>query len=251
MEMRVPPLEIKIMLESNPLKSRIFVRRLAVHSSAQPSTMSMGILVPVSGAASTGADLEIWIRLLVMAPDMANTILYYTILYYTILYYTILYYTTSTILYYTMILYYVLHYTILYYTILYYTILYYTILYYTLYTVYCRLWLYLYSLYSVLYTLYSILCSIIIHTSYLSNDPSDDYGCSIASGNSALSRANLLKGRVTPRKLSPWVFLAESVLPENLANFLRGFLAFRRVVTTISTTYISTFRLKQTEQLHV
>ena len=29
-DMRVPPLEIKIQLESNPLKSRILVRRLAV-----------------------------------------------------------------------------------------------------------------------------------------------------------------------------------------------------------------------------
>ena len=30
MDMRIPPLKIKIMLESNPLKSRIVVRRLAV-----------------------------------------------------------------------------------------------------------------------------------------------------------------------------------------------------------------------------
>ena len=29
MEMRVPPLKIKIMLEAKPLKSRILVRRLA------------------------------------------------------------------------------------------------------------------------------------------------------------------------------------------------------------------------------
>ena len=29
MDMRMPPLKTKIMLESNPLKSRIFVRRLA------------------------------------------------------------------------------------------------------------------------------------------------------------------------------------------------------------------------------
>ena len=32
MDLRIPPLEIKIMLESNPLKSRILVRRLAVGS---------------------------------------------------------------------------------------------------------------------------------------------------------------------------------------------------------------------------
>ena len=32
MDMRIPPLIIKIMLESNPLKSRIFVRRLAVQT---------------------------------------------------------------------------------------------------------------------------------------------------------------------------------------------------------------------------
>ena len=31
MDMRIPPLKIKIMRESNPLKSRISVRRLAVH----------------------------------------------------------------------------------------------------------------------------------------------------------------------------------------------------------------------------
>ena len=30
MDMRIPPLNIEIMLESNPLKSRILVRRLAV-----------------------------------------------------------------------------------------------------------------------------------------------------------------------------------------------------------------------------
>ena len=30
MDMRIPPLKIKIMLESNPLKSRILVQRLAV-----------------------------------------------------------------------------------------------------------------------------------------------------------------------------------------------------------------------------
>ena len=30
MDMRIPPLNMKIMLESNPVKSRIFVRRLAV-----------------------------------------------------------------------------------------------------------------------------------------------------------------------------------------------------------------------------
>ena len=30
MDMRIPPLKIKILLESNPLKSRILVRRLAV-----------------------------------------------------------------------------------------------------------------------------------------------------------------------------------------------------------------------------
>ena len=32
MDMRIPPLKIKILLESNPLKPRILVRRLAVHS---------------------------------------------------------------------------------------------------------------------------------------------------------------------------------------------------------------------------
>ena len=32
MDIRIPPLEIKMMLESSPLKSRILVRRLAVSS---------------------------------------------------------------------------------------------------------------------------------------------------------------------------------------------------------------------------
>ena len=32
MDVRIPPLRIKIMLESNPLKSIMLVRRLAVHS---------------------------------------------------------------------------------------------------------------------------------------------------------------------------------------------------------------------------
>ena len=30
MDMRIPPLKIEILLESNPLKSRILVRRLAI-----------------------------------------------------------------------------------------------------------------------------------------------------------------------------------------------------------------------------
>ena len=34
MDMRIPPLNIKILLESNPLESRILVRRLAVHARA-------------------------------------------------------------------------------------------------------------------------------------------------------------------------------------------------------------------------
>ena len=36
MDMRVPPLKIKIMLESNPLNSRILVRRLAVQARMHP-----------------------------------------------------------------------------------------------------------------------------------------------------------------------------------------------------------------------
>ena len=32
MDMRIPPLKIKILLEPNPLKSRILVQRLAIHS---------------------------------------------------------------------------------------------------------------------------------------------------------------------------------------------------------------------------
>ena len=35
MDMRIPPLETNILLESNPLKSRILVRRLALGSRAQ------------------------------------------------------------------------------------------------------------------------------------------------------------------------------------------------------------------------
>ena len=38
MDMRIPPLKIKIMLESNPLKSRILVRRLAVSKQGQTSS---------------------------------------------------------------------------------------------------------------------------------------------------------------------------------------------------------------------
>ena len=34
-DMRIPPLKIKIMLESNPLKSRILVRRLAISAWAR------------------------------------------------------------------------------------------------------------------------------------------------------------------------------------------------------------------------
>ena len=36
MDMRTPPLEIKILLELNPLKSRILVRRLGVAQAARP-----------------------------------------------------------------------------------------------------------------------------------------------------------------------------------------------------------------------
>ena len=51
MDVRIPPLEIKILLESSPLKSRILVRRWAVDAFAHPrftnpSEMSyMGILL--------------------------------------------------------------------------------------------------------------------------------------------------------------------------------------------------------------
>ena len=38
MGMRIPPLKIQIMLESNRLKSRILVRRLAVDSAKSQST---------------------------------------------------------------------------------------------------------------------------------------------------------------------------------------------------------------------
>ena len=40
MDMRIPPLKLKILLESNPLKSRILVRRFAVHPS--PRVRSLG-----------------------------------------------------------------------------------------------------------------------------------------------------------------------------------------------------------------
>ena len=38
MDMRIPPLKIKILLESNPLKSRILVQRSAVRVPSLPST---------------------------------------------------------------------------------------------------------------------------------------------------------------------------------------------------------------------
>ena len=42
MDMRIPPLKLKIMLESNPLKSRILVQRLAVMTQLTHTQQSQG-----------------------------------------------------------------------------------------------------------------------------------------------------------------------------------------------------------------
>ena len=47
-DMRIPPLEIKILLESNPLKSRIFVRRLAVHTVPAPLSANRSLAPPIA-----------------------------------------------------------------------------------------------------------------------------------------------------------------------------------------------------------
>ena len=47
MDMRIPPVKLKILLESNPLKSRILVRGLAVLS---------GVLAVLAGSAVSGAS---------------------------------------------------------------------------------------------------------------------------------------------------------------------------------------------------
>ena len=74
MGLGIPPLRIKIMLESNPLKSRILVGRLTVYAKAYDDACFSGshFSDPPSG---DGGEL--------------SAMIYYTILYYTILCYTI------------------------------------------------------------------------------------------------------------------------------------------------------------------
>ena len=54
MDMRIPPLKIKIMLDSNPLKSRILVRRLAVRTQGVqqryflPSVWAQGVFLSIA-----------------------------------------------------------------------------------------------------------------------------------------------------------------------------------------------------------
>ena len=69
MDMRIPPIKIKIMLESNPLKSRILVRRLAERGPCNMSSASGGSLQPVCSGNDRGvvaASLQAagWARVL-------------------------------------------------------------------------------------------------------------------------------------------------------------------------------------------
>ena len=55
MDMRIPPLRIKIMLESNPLKSTMLVGRLGV--SERGEVLLRGVTCPVHGSALNGIAL--------------------------------------------------------------------------------------------------------------------------------------------------------------------------------------------------
>ena len=67
-DMSIPPLRIKIMLESNPLKSRILVRRLAVvprHVSPQNlvgDALWFSVMAVMCRVLSSESDLAIWPR---------------------------------------------------------------------------------------------------------------------------------------------------------------------------------------------
>ena len=59
MDVRIPPLEVKILLESNPLESRILVRRLAVRDKElAPPPHGVG----VHGAFSVKHRRDLWPR---------------------------------------------------------------------------------------------------------------------------------------------------------------------------------------------
>ena len=60
MDMRIPPLKIKILLESNPLKSRISSREIGRH---HPLSASPGLLPP---RANTTAIILILIHFLLL-----------------------------------------------------------------------------------------------------------------------------------------------------------------------------------------
>ena len=61
MDMRIPPLKIKILPESNPLKSRILIRRLAVGAgdgAGARVTAGSGVGAVVAGAKSLNIPEE-------------------------------------------------------------------------------------------------------------------------------------------------------------------------------------------------
>ena len=90
MDMRIPPLIIEIMPESNPLKSRILARRLAVC----PCLCTSGVRSHIDLSGST-ITILLYSAILYSIYNMIYIIFYYISLYSILLHYTLMFYIRS------------------------------------------------------------------------------------------------------------------------------------------------------------